>query len=91
MSEKVQLSALISPATAEKLARFTASQASDRNAVVEQALLAFMQAYGEHPAEADVPTRLVIATEAYDRIIELIENPPPPTKALRALMQTDDD
>ena len=53
---------------------------------MEQALLYFVEARSELPAEALMPARLVLADKAFDRITDLIENPPAPTKALRELM-----
>lgn len=50
-----------------------------------------MEARRELPVEALVPTRLVVEDKAFDRIAELIESPPAPTKALRDLMRGQDN
>lgn len=91
MSNQSQISATISEATKEKLDRFTESHGLKKNFVVEQALLYFMEARREIPDEALIPTRLVIDNEAFDRIAELVDNPAPPTAALRKLMRNQVD
>jgi uncharacterized protein (DUF1778 family) len=87
MSDQSQISATVSAATKEKLDRFTESHGLKKNYVVEQALLYFMEARRELPDEAFIPTRLVLDDEAFDRLVESLENPPAPTQALRELMR----
>ena len=87
MSDESQISATVSAATKEKLDRFTQSHGLKKNFVVEQALLYFMEARRELPDEAFIPTRIVLENDAFDRLVQLIENPPPPTEALRELMR----
>lgn len=84
MSRQSQISATVSAATKEKLDRFTESHGLEKNFVVEQALLYFMEARRELPDEALVPTRLVIDDDAFDRIVELLESPPAPTAGVRS-------
>jgi uncharacterized protein (DUF1778 family) len=91
MSSQSQISATVSVATKEKLDRFTESHGLKKNFVVEQALLYFMEAWRELPDEALVPARLVVQDKMFDRIVDLIESPPEPTEALRALMRGQDD
>ena len=87
MSGESQISATISAATKEKLDRFTESHGLKKNFVVEQALLDFMEARKELPDEALIPARLVLEDKVFDRIVELLDRPPAPTKALRELMR----
>jgi uncharacterized protein (DUF1778 family) len=87
MTDQSQISATISPATKEKLDRFTESHGLKKNFVVEQALLYFMEARRELPDEALVPTRLVLEEKAFDRVAKLLESPAAPTAALRELMR----
>ena len=91
MSSQSQISATISEATKERLDRFTASHGLKKNYVVEQALLYFMEARRELPDEALIPARLVVGDKAFDHIVELLESPRPPSKALRELMRGEDD
>lgn len=87
MSEQAQISAQISPATKEQLDRFTERLGLKKNYVVEQALLYFMEARRELPDEALIPTRLVLEDAAFERVAEVLEAPPAPTRALRELMR----
>ncbi len=87
MSDQSQISAAISAATKESLDRFTENHGLKKNFVVEQALLYFMEARRELPDEALIPTRLVLDDKAFDRIVNLLESAPAPTKALRELMR----
>jgi uncharacterized protein (DUF1778 family) len=82
-----QISATISVATKEKLDQFTESHGLKKNYVVEQALLYFMEARKNLPDEALVPVRIVLDDEAFDRLVEVVESPPPATAALRELMR----
>lgn len=87
MGRQSQISATVSADTKEQLDRFTEGHGLKKNFVVEQALLYFMQARRELPDEALIPTRLVLDNKTFDRIVDLIENPPAPTAALRELMR----
>ena len=87
MSGESQISATISAATKEKLDRFTESHGLKKNFVVEQALLYFMEARKDLPDEALIPARLVLEDKVFDRIVEMLDRPPAPTKALRELMR----
>jgi uncharacterized protein (DUF1778 family) len=87
MSNTSQISATISAATKEKLDRFTESCGLEKNFVVEQALLHFMEARSELPDEALIPARMVLDDSAFDRVVALLEGPAAPTAALRELMR----
>ncbi|MBI5443839.1 MAG: DUF1778 domain-containing protein [Deltaproteobacteria bacterium] len=87
MPNQSQISATISAATKEQLDRFTESRGLKKNFVVEQALLYFMEARRELPDEAFIPARIVVEDESFDRLVDSIENPPPPTEALRELLR----
>lgn len=87
MSDQAQISAQISPATKEQLDRFTERLGLKKNYVVEQALLYFMEARRELPDEALIPTRIVLEDAAFERVAQLLEAPPAPTRALRELMR----
>ncbi len=87
MSNQSQISATVSAATKDKLDRFTASHGLEKNFVVEQALLYFMQARRELPDEALIPARLVLDDRSFDRVAALLGAPAAPTAALRELMR----
>jgi uncharacterized protein (DUF1778 family) len=87
MSDPSQISATVSAATKERLDRFTESHGLKKNYVIEQALLFFMEARRALPDEALIPARIVLENQAFDRLVEQLENPPAPTDALRELMR----
>lgn len=87
MSDRFQISATISAATKDRLDRFTESHGLNKNFVIEQALLYFMEARRGLPDEALIPTRLVLDDEVFDRVAESLKAPSPPTDALRELMR----
>jgi len=87
MSDESQISATVSAATKERLDRFTESHGLKKNFVVEQALLYFMEARRDLPDEALIPARLVLDDKVFDRVVDRLESPPAPTKALRELMR----
>lgn len=87
MSDQSQISATISAATKERLDRFTQNRGLKKNFVVEQALLYYFEARSELPEEALIPTRIVLDDDEFDRVVELLNNPPAPTPALRELMR----
>jgi uncharacterized protein (DUF1778 family) len=87
VSDQAQISAQISPTTKEQLDRFTERLGLKKNYVVEQALLYFMQARRDLPDEALIPTRIVLEDAAFERVAQLLEAPPAPTRALRELMR----
>jgi len=41
----------------------------------------------QRAAEAFIPTRIVVESKSFDRLVMLIESPPEPTESLRALMR----
>lgn len=87
MSNESQISATVSASTREKLDRFTESHGLKKNFVIEQALLYFMEARRVLPDEALIPTRIVLDDDSFDRLVQRIEDPRPPTDALRKLMR----
>ena len=87
MSNEFQISATVSASTREKLDRFAERHGLKKNFVIEQALLYFLEARRELPDEAFIPTRIVLADDSFDEVAKLLENPRPPTDALRKLMR----
>jgi hypothetical protein len=54
---------------------------------VAEALLNYLQASRELPADIAVPTRLVVARASFARVMSLVKVSRKPTRALRALMR----
>jgi uncharacterized protein (DUF1778 family) len=86
MRVQARILATVSVATRNLLGRFCESHGLTKNVVVEEALLAFMEACREVPDEAFIPTRLVLQDKAFDGVVDVLDDPPAPTNALRELM-----
>lgn len=78
-----RVSVRISRGTREKLARFVRLRGLSTSAVVEQALLAFI----EDCEMLMPPPPLLLSADAFDRVMKMLWNPPQPTRALRSLMR----
>jgi uncharacterized protein (DUF1778 family) len=81
-----QISAYVSEETKWKLDRLSKMRGMRKAFVLEQALLYHFRALEELPEEAFLPPRLVLSRNSFDTIVELVGNPPDPTKAMQELM-----
>lgn len=81
-----QISAHISLSTKMKLEQITRNRGLRKNFVLEQALLYHFRALEELPEDAFLPPRIVLSSQAAQTVLDLIENPPPPTEAMKELM-----
>ncbi|MBI4700619.1 MAG: hypothetical protein HY744_05560 [Deltaproteobacteria bacterium] len=86
MTGQTQISAFVSTATKEKLERYAEAHGMKKAALVEQALLHHLQALAELPADVIVPARVMVPPDTFERVADLVRNPPPPTEAMKALM-----
>jgi uridine kinase len=84
---ETQISAFVSDTTKERLERYVRKRGVKKGYVLEQALSQYLTALEEIPEEYIVPTRIVLAKESFDRVVDLIEHPPKPTKELKQLMK----
>ena len=87
MEKQTQISAPISASTREQLERYTRATGRKKGYVIEQALLHYLAAVEEIPEEFIIPSRIVLTRESGEKLLDLIENPRPPTPALRKLMK----
>lgn len=88
MSEdQVQISAYVSRHTKDMLDEFARESGLKKGYVIEDALEEYITAAKGLPAEAQIPTRLVVDEESWQRIQEMLQNPPEPTQALRDLLK----
>lgn len=83
---EVQISAFIARETKERLDAYARETGTKKGHVVEDALDAYLAASDETPAEYLAPREIVLTPTSFDRVIELLEEPPEPTGALRVLM-----
>ncbi|EFK08451.1 conserved hypothetical protein [delta proteobacterium NaphS2] len=81
-----QISAHVSEGTKGKLDRLSKMRGMRKAFVLEQALLYHFRALEELPEEAFLPPRLVLSQDSFEKVVEWVENPPSPTKAMQELM-----
>jgi hypothetical protein len=81
-----QISAYISDSTRQRLDMFVRETGLKKGRVIEDALTYHLDALTELPADAIVPTRIVISDETAEEIAKLEAEAPRPTAALRRLM-----
>jgi predicted DNA-binding protein len=81
-----QISAYISAATKEKVERYAEAHGVKKGYLVEEALLHHLQALQDLPFDVVIPTRLTVTPAAFARVLEVVQKPRKPTKALRDLL-----
>jgi predicted DNA-binding protein len=87
MGKDTQISAYISDETKQRLDWFVRETGMTKARVIEDALNYHLSALEELPADAVIPTRIVLSREEGLRFIEALEADEPPTEALRRLMR----
>lgn len=83
---QTQISAYISESTKEQIEHYADAHGVKKGHLVEEALLHHLQALRELPADLIIPPRLELTPESFAKVVELVERPRKPTKALRDLM-----
>lgn len=79
------MSAFVSDYTKELVERYAEAHGVKKAYLVEEALLHHLQALKELPADVIIPPRVVVDRQSGERLIELLEGPAKPTKAMREL------
>jgi uncharacterized protein (DUF1778 family) len=82
-----QISAYVSERTNERLDMYVRETGVKKARLIEDAIVSHLDALESLPADAIIPTRIVVSQESWDRLMERLESPPNPTPALRKLMQ----
>jgi len=80
-----QISANISAETKERMERFARTHGVKKSHLIETALLHHLRALDEVPTDILIPPILELSRESGERILRLLENPPAPTPAMKAL------
>lgn len=87
MPKETQISAYVSDSTKQRLDMFVRETGVKKARVIEDALNAHLDALDELPADAIIPTRIVLTRESGERLLERLAGEPRPTQALRDLMR----
>lgn len=84
-ANQVQISAHVSVETKALIEEYVREHGVKRSHLIERALQHYLSAQDMIPADLVIPPTLVVTTQSGTRIAERLENPPPPTDAMRAL------
>lgn len=85
MAGVTQISANISPETRELLERYVAAHGVKKSHLIETALLHHLSALDAIPTDLVIPPVIHVSRQAGKIILDRIENPAPPTAAMREL------
>lgn len=85
MNAPTQISANISAETRELLERYVAIHGVKKSHLIETAVLHHLSALDSIPADLIIPPTIEVSRSTGDSILRRIENPKPPTTAMREL------
>lgn len=84
-SGQTQVSAFISDSTKDALERYADAHGLKKAYLIEEALLHHLQALRELPLDVIIPARLVVSHQSGLDVLQRVEKPRRPTKAMREL------
>ncbi len=84
-----QISAYISNETKALVENYSKKSGVKKGFLIEEALLHHLQALKELPTDIIIPAKLTLTEKSMGQVIDALENPPKPTKALKTLMRDD--
>ena len=85
MTTATQITATISSKTRELLERYVATHGIDKSRLIETALLHHLSELNAIPADVVIPPVIHVSHETGTTILDRIQDPPPPTTAMREL------
>ncbi|HKZ42670.1 MAG TPA: hypothetical protein VJ044_17025 [Candidatus Hodarchaeales archaeon] len=85
-----QISAEISESTRELLDDYARNTGMKKGFLIEQAVLDYIRALDQLPADILVPAKIIVTPDAATKIVKHITRPPKPTRQLRRLMANED-
>lgn len=80
-----QISANISVETKQRMEQYTRAHGVKKSHLIETALLHYLRALDDIPADLLIPPVLAVTRQSGDGLLDRIENPPAPTAAMKAL------
>lgn len=84
-SDPIQISAFVSADTKARLEDYVREHGVKRSFLIERALQHHLAALEEIPADVVIPPVVVVSKASGEQLAEMLENPPPPTDAMKAL------
>ena len=88
--KNTQISAYIADEVKARIERYVRAHGVTKAHLIETALLHHLQALRELPADVVIPPRITVTTRSMERLAALLEQPPEPTDAMRALFSDDE-
>lgn len=85
-----QISAEISESTRKLLEQYTKNTGMKKGFLIEQAVLNYIRALNELPADILIPARVVLSEKSAVQVVKHLKRPPRPTRELRRLMADED-
>ncbi|MEN9595978.1 MAG: hypothetical protein RL236_412 [Pseudomonadota bacterium] len=82
----MQLAVELPDRTTALIESYSQKMGLEKNSFIEDALLRHLQALRELPMEFIIPNRIILSEEGMRQVLDLLENPPEPTEALKQLM-----
>ena len=87
MADYIQISAQISEAARERLDAYARETGMKKGRLVEDAIMAHLDALEAYPPEFMIPANVMVDAESWDRVLRSIETPAEPAPALRELIR----
>lgn len=84
---QTQISAFISDSTKETLEKYADAHGLKKAHLIEEALLHHFQALREIPFDVIIPPRLIVSRDSGQAILERVQKPARPTRAMRELFR----
>ncbi len=84
-----QISAYISEDTKSLVEAYSKKSGVKKGFLIEDALRHHLQALKEIPQDIIIPGNITLTDSCMNKLVDLLENSPPPTSELKELMQND--
>ena len=86
MTQQTQIAARIAESTKRELDAYAEEHGLKQGHLIEEALRYHLRALKELPADAIIPTRLVVSRKSGERVLQRLKKPGKANRALRELM-----
>jgi len=87
MTKDTQVSAYITDETKQRLDMFVRETGLKKGRVIEDAIVAHLDALDELPDSAIIPTRITLSKQSFEEFVAELDSDSEPTEALRRLMR----
>jgi len=85
----VQISAYVSDETKRKIEEYSDAKGVKKGYLIENAIEYYFQTLHEVPEQFMAPASITLTQKSFEKIANMVANPPEPTDALKDLMRGD--